>query len=125
MSNEIIGTKFKYTIDTSYGINQDGFIAIGTESIVYKGLKTTDKGGLQFSCVLKFKPRYVCVNGIKIDRVRVFKDEELQIFENLQECRSIVRIYDVIEDLGDFSLPCDKIKGKVINTFAYFCVVEE
>ena len=27
MSSEIIGTKFKYTVDTSYGINQDGFIA--------------------------------------------------------------------------------------------------
>ena len=49
MSSEIIGTKFKYTVDTSYGINQDGFIAIGTESIVYRGLKTADKGGLQFS----------------------------------------------------------------------------
>ena len=86
MSSEIIGTKFKYTVDTSYGINQDGFIAIGTESIVYRGLKTADKGGLQFSCVLKFKPKYVYVNGTKIDRVKVFKDEELKIFEDLQEC---------------------------------------
>lgn len=125
MSNEIIGTKFKYTVDTSYGINQDGFIAIGTESIVYRGLKTADKGGLQFSCVLKFKPKYVYVNGTKIDRVKVFKDEELKIFEDLQECRSIVRIYDVIESLGDFSLPCDKIKSGVINASGYFCVVEE
>ena len=125
MSSEIIGTKFKYTVDTSYGINQDGFIAIGTESIVYRGLKTADKGGLQFSCVLKFKPKYVYVNGTKIDRVKVFKDEELKIFEDLQECRSIVRIYDVIESLGDFSLPCDKIKSGVINASGYFCVVEE
>lgn len=30
MSSEIIGIKFKYTVYTSYGINQDGFIAIGT-----------------------------------------------------------------------------------------------
>ena len=125
MSSEIIGTKFKYTVDTSHGINQDGFIAIGTESIVYKGLKTADIGGLQFSCVLKFKPRYVWTNGAKIDRVRIFKDEELTIFKDLQECRSIVRIYDVIEDLGDFSLPCNKIKSKVINASGYFCVVEE
>ena len=125
MSSEIIGTKFKYMVDTSYGINQDGFIAIGTESIVYRGLKTADKGGLQFSCVLKFKPKYVYVNGTKIDRVKVFKDEELKIFEDLQECRSIVRIYDVIESLGDFSLPCDKIKSGVINASGYFCVVEE
>ena len=92
---------------------------------VYRGLKTADKGGLQFSCVLKFKPKYVYVNGTKIDRVKVFKDEELKIFENLQECRSIVRIYDVIESLGDFSLPCDKIKSGVINASGYFCVVEE
>ena len=56
MISEIIGTKFKYTVDKSYGIKQDGFMEIGTESIVYKGLKTADKGGLQFSCVLKFKP---------------------------------------------------------------------
>lgn len=125
MSSEIIGTKFKYAVDTSYGINQDGFIAIGTESIVYKGLKTADNGSLQFSCVLKFKPRYVYVNGERIDRVKVFEDEERKIFEDLQECRSIVRIYDVIEDLGDFSLPCDKIRSKVINAAGYFCVVEE
>lgn len=125
MSNEIIGTNFKYTVDTSHGINQDGFIAIGTESIVYKGLKTADNGGLQFSCVLKFKPRYVWINGEKIDKVRVFKDEELKIFEDLQECRSIVRIYDVIADLGSFSLPCSQIKNKVINASGYFCVVEE
>lgn len=125
MSNEIIGTKFKYTVDTSYGINQDGFIAIGTESIVYKGLKTADNGELQFSCVLKFKPRYVPSNGVIIDRFKVFKDEEQRIFEELQECRSIVRIYDVIENIGDFSMPCDKIQNKVINSSGYFCVVEE
>ena len=125
MSNEIIGTKFKYTVDTSYGINQDGFIAIGTESIVYRGLKTADKGGLQFSCVLKFKPKYVYVNGTKIDRVKVFKDEELKIFEDLQECRSIVRIYDVIESLGDFSLPCDKIKSGVIKDCAHIEVLSQ
>lgn len=124
MSSEIIGTKFKYTVDTSHGMNRDGFIAIGTESIVYKGLKTADDGSLQFSCVLKFKPRYVSLNGAKIDRVRVFK-EELEIFEDLQECRSIVRIFDVIENLGDFSLPCDKVKSRVINAAGYFCVVEE
>lgn len=97
MSNEIFGTDFKYTIDSSYGINKDGFIAIGTESIVYKGLKTALKGGLQFSCVLKFKPKTVPVNGEIVDRLEIFKNEELKIFEELQECRSIVRIYDVSE----------------------------
>ena len=125
MSNEIFGTDFKYTIDSSYGINKDGFIAIGTESIVYKGLKTALKGGLQFSCVLKFKPKTVPVNGEIVDRLEIFKNEELKIFEELQECRSIVRIYDVIEDLGMFSLPCDKIKIGIINNTGYFCVVEE
>ena len=29
MSNEIISNSYKYIIDTSYGINKDGFIAIG------------------------------------------------------------------------------------------------
>ncbi len=125
MSKEIIGTEFKYTIDTSHGINRDGFIAIGTESIVYKGLKTAIKGGLQFSCVLKFKPKSIPVNDEYIDRFKIFKDEELRIFEELQECRSVVRIYDVIEDLGEFSLPCSKIGSKVINKNQYFCVVEE
>lgn len=66
MSVEIIGTRFKYTVDMSYGINQDGFIAIGTESIVYKGLKTAENGGLQFSCVLKFKPKYVNISNRKL-----------------------------------------------------------
>lgn len=125
MSVEIIGTRFKYTVDMSYGINQDGFIAIGTESIVYKGLKTAENGGLQFSCVLKFKPKYVNISNRKIDRAKIFKEEELKILEELQECRSIVRIYDVIEELGEFSLPCSKIKGGVINASGYFCVVEE
>ena len=53
MSNEIFGTDFKYTIDSSYGINKDGFIAIGTESIVYKGLKTALKGGLSIFMRIK------------------------------------------------------------------------
>ena len=39
MSNVIHGTKFNYCIDTEYGINHDGFIAEGTESIVFKGVK--------------------------------------------------------------------------------------
>ena len=39
MSREIIGNSDKYIVDASHGINKDGFIAIGTESIVYKELK--------------------------------------------------------------------------------------
>jgi len=35
------------------------------------------------------------------------------------------QIEDVIDDLGDFSLPCDKVAGGVINGHSYFCVVEE
>ncbi len=125
MNNELYGNAYKYTIDTSYGINQDGFVAIGTESIVYKGLKTKKEGGLQFSCVLKFKPKAIVVDGQVVDRLRIFKEEEWKIFEELRECRSIVRIDDVIEDLGDFNLPCDKTNSGVINGAAYFCVVEE
>ena len=125
MSREIRGTDFKFTVDTSYGLNKDGFIAIGTESIVYKGLKTADEGGLQFSCVLKFKPKFVTENGVTVDRLKKFRDEELSIFDELQECRSIVRIFDVIEDLGDFSMPCEHISSRVINREGYFCVVEE
>lgn len=125
MSNEIISNSYKYVIDTSYGINKDGFIAIGSESIVYKGLKTKHDGGLQFSCVLKFKPKSVCIDGKVIDRLEIFKTEEWKIFEELRECRSIVRIDDVIEDLGEFSVPCDKVLGGVINSDTYFCVIEE
>ena len=125
MSREIRGTDFKFTVDTSHGLNKDGFIAVGTESIVYKGLKTANDGGLQFSCVLKFKPRYVRTDSGIIDRLKKFKEEELCIFDDLQECRSIVRIFDVIEDLGDFSMPCVYISGRVINGEGYFCVVEE
>ena len=33
MSNELISAAHKYIIDVSYGINQDGFIAVGTESM--------------------------------------------------------------------------------------------
>ncbi|HHX57868.1 MAG TPA: protein kinase [Clostridiales bacterium] len=125
MSNEIFGNSYKYMVDKSYGINKDGFIAIGTESIVYKGLKTKLDGGLQFSCVLKFKPKSILIEGTVIDRLKIFKTEEWKIFEELRECRSIVRIDDVVEDLCDFSLPCDKVANGVINSDTYFCVVEE
>ena len=125
MSAEIFGNSYKYIIDTSYGINKDGFIAIGTESIVFKGLKIKQEGGLQFSCVLKFKPRSIVVDGNQVDRLEIFKTQEWNIFEELRECRSVVRVDDVVEDLGGFSLPCNKIAGGVINGDSYFCVVEE
>lgn len=125
MSREIIGNSFKYIIDESYGINKDGFIAIGTESIVYKGLKTKANGGLRFSCVLKFKPKIQMIDGKEINRLEAFKMEEWKIFEELRECRSVVRIDDVVDDLGDFSLPCAHISSGVIDASAYFCVVEE
>lgn len=125
MSKELIGNSYKYIIDTSYGINKDGFIAIGTESIVYKGLKTRTDGGMQFSCVLKFKPKSVVMDGKVVDRLAVFKAEEWNIFKELRECRSIVRIDDVVEDLGDFSLPCSMVSGGVIDSSQYFCVIEE
>lgn len=125
MGGEIIGNSYKYIIDESYGINKDGFIAIGTESIVYKGLKTKDDGTLQFSCVLKFKPKTQIIDGKEINRLENFKTEEWKIFEELRECRSVVRIDDVVDDLGDFSLTCDHISSGVIDSSSYFCVVEE
>ena len=125
MANEIIGNSYRYIIDESYGIDKDGFIAKGTESIVYKGLKTKLGGGLQFSCVLKFKPRRVTIDGKVVDRMEAFKEEEWKIFEELRECRSIVRIDDVIDLPNDFTMPCPKISGGAISGAAYFCVVEE
>ncbi len=125
MSSEIFGNSYKYIVDTSYGINKDGFIAIGTESVVYKGLKTKQDGGMQFSCVLKFKPKSVYMDGEVVDRLQIFKQEEWKIFEELRECRSIVRVDDVVEDLGEFSLSCEWVLGGVINAKDYFCVVEE
>lgn len=58
MAQVIQGTEFQYFIDADYGMNR-GFIAEGTESIVYKGVK---KGGnLRYSCALKFKPIRNCI----------------------------------------------------------------
>ena len=125
MSNELISAAHKYIIDVSYGINQDGFIAVGTESIVYKGLEIKRDGELRFSCVLKFKPRAVRMNGEIVDRLSRFKEEEWKIFEDLNDCRSVVKINDVIEDMGDFSVKCSYVPGGVITNEGYFCVVEE
>ena len=125
MSNELISTEHRYVIDVSYGINQDGFIAVGTESIVYKGLEIKQNGEIKFSCVLKFKPKAVRVNGEVIDRLSRFKDEEWKIFEDLKDCRSVVKINDVIEDMGDFIVKCSYVPGGVITSEGYFCVVEE
>lgn len=125
MSNEITGNSYKYIIDTSYGINKDGFIACGSESIVYKGLKANIDGSMQFSCVLKFKPKSVKIGGKVVNRLEIFKTEEWRIFDELRECRSIVRIDDVVENLGDFSVSCEYVEDGVINNSMFFCVVEE
>lgn len=106
-------------------MNKDGFIAIGTQSIVYKGLKTNISGDIQFSCVLKFKPKTQIIDGKIIDRLEAFKTEEWSIFKELRECRSVVKIDDIIENLGDFSLICPHIESGVIDSSSYFCVVEE
>ncbi len=110
MAQVIQGTEFQYFIDADYGMNR-GFIAEGTESIVYKGVK---KGGnLRYSCALKFKP---------ISRLEDFMNREYKILESMQTCRSVVRVLDVIEDLGDFTLSYDDIE---ITRDNFFCVVEE
>lgn len=112
MNNSVIkGTEFSYRIDTEHGINHDGFIAEGTESIVFKGVKYG--GDLRYSCALKFKPKY---------RLNDFMQREYKILESMQTCRSVVRVLDVIEDLGDFYLPYGN--GEINNDY-FFCVVEE
>lgn len=125
MGRTIMSNSYKYIIDESYGKDKDGFIATGTESIVYKGLKVMFSGGLQFSCVLKFKPKTQIIDGRKVDCLEKFKTEEWKIFEELRECRSVVRIDDVVGDLGDFSLICPHIDSGVIDASSYFCVIEE
>lgn len=129
MSVQIQGTKFIYEIDNKDF--PDGFIASGTESFVFKGRKISigedRKTDLSFSCVLKFKPK-------SKERLERFKNQELKIFEELQECRSVARIYDVIEDIGeDFELEIPETKKYIRssnpngskNIVPCFCVVEE
>lgn len=129
MSTQIQGTKFVYEIDKKDF--PDGFIASGTESFVFKGRKISidenGKSDLSFSCVLKFKPK----TQERLDR---FKNQELKIFEELQECRSVARIYDVVEDIGDnfeLEIPGEKIFIRNSNpsnsesVLPCFCVVEE
>lgn len=129
MSTQIKGSKFIYEIDEKDFPH--GFIAQGTESFVFKGRKISvngqDEEELSFSCVLKFKP-------FSRSRFERFTNNELRIFEELQECRSVARIYDVIEDLGDsFDLKTPEIskhiRSKNIDSndtmIPCFCVVEE
>ncbi len=111
MNSTIKGTEFSYRIDTEHGINHDGFIAEGTESIVFKGVKYGN--ALRYSCALKFKPKF---------RLNDFMNREYKILESMQTCRSVVRVLDVIEDLGDFSM---SYKGGEISGKNFFCVVEE
>ena len=129
MSTQIKGSKFIYEIDEKDFPH--GFIAQGTESFVFKGRKISvngqDEEELSFSCVLKFKP-------YSRSRFERFTNNELRIFEELQECRSVARIYDVIEDLGEsFDLKTPEIskhiRSKSIELngamIPCFCVVEE
>lgn len=129
MSTQIQGTKFLYEIDKKDF--PDGFIASGTESFVFKGRKISiddnGKSDLSFSCVLKFKPK-------SSERLYRFKNQELKIFEELQECRSVARIYDVVEDIGEnFELEIPGTKVFIRNSnpnnsediLPCFCVIEE
>lgn len=121
MSLIIEGTAFKYTIDTQY--NEDGFIACGTESIVYKGKRTpssTNSQNIEMDCVIKFKRK-----GYNNSILNRFKSKDMKIFNALQGCRSIVRIFDIIEDIGTFSLDCQYGEANRITNSDYFCVVEE
>ena len=111
MSTQIKGSKFIYEIDEKDFPH--GFIAQGTESFVFKGRKISvngqDEEELSFSCVLKFKP-------YSRSRFERFTNNELRIFEELQECRSVARIYDVIEDLASVLLKNISTVGLWNNT---------
>lgn len=130
----IIGSEFNYKIDTTHGLSADGYIATGTESIVYKGIKTSRDGKTMLSCVLKFKYKSIRVGASEgtdkiIDLYDRFRSQDLKIFDELQDCRSVVRIFDVIEDLGNFSVTDTHVpegsKSISINRDRFFCVVEE
>lgn len=130
----IIGSEFNYKIDTSHGLSADGYIATGTESIVYKGKKISHDGKTILSCVLKFKYKSIEVGAEEgksrvVDLYERFRSHDLKIFDELQDCRSVVRIFDVIEDLGDFSVTDIHVpegkKSISINRDRFFCVVEE
>lgn len=135
MKHDIIkGSDYIYRIDTSYGLTSDGYIATGTESIVYKGQKISADGKICLSCVLKFKFKSIKMgsgeNELKtVNVLERFKNNDLRIFDDLQNCRSVVRIYDVIEDLGDFSVVDTHVpEGQPalsIDRSMFFCVVEE
>lgn len=130
----IIGSEFNYKIDTSHGLSADGYIATGTESIVYKGKKISRDGKTILSCVLKFKYKSIEVGAEEgqsriVDLYERFRSHDLKIFDELQDCRSVVRIFDVIEDLGAFSVTDTHVpegkKSISINRDRFFCVVEE
>lgn len=130
----IVGSEFNYKIDTSHGLSADGYIATGTESIVYKGKKISHDGKMILSCVLKFKYKSIEVGAEEgksrvVDLYERFRSHDLKIFDELQDCRSVVRIFDVIEDLGDFSVTDTHVpegkKSISINRNRFFCVVEE
>lgn len=133
-TNEIIGSNFVYMIDMTYGLSLDGYIATGTESIVYKGIKQSKDGKIKLSCVLKFKRKSISIgsdggNLVSINVLERFKKNDLRIFDDLQGCRSVVRIYDVIEDLGEFSMIDSHVseggQSTTIDKSRFFCVVEE
>lgn len=98
MNSIIRGTEFNYRIDTEYGINHDGFIAEGTESIVFKGVKYG--GDLRYSCALKFKPK---------TRLHDFMNREYKILESMQTCRSVVRVLDA------YRWQCDTMSRYVVE----------
>ena len=86
------------------------------------------------SCVLKFKYKSLLIGaegGVSrvVNVYDRFRTHDLKIFDELQDCRSVVRIFDVIEDLGDFSLTDTHVeegrKSISINREKFFCVVEE
>ena len=85
------------------------------------------------SCVLKFKYKSLLIGaegGVSrvVNVYDRFRTHDLKIFDELQDCRSVVRIFDVIEDLGDFSLTDTHVeegrKSISINVKRFFVLLK-
>ena len=74
-SNEMRGSDFIYQIDSSYGLSQDGYIATGTESIVYRigNIYFVTWVTLYISCVIYNHTRFIVSHDKIILFLEIFK----------------------------------------------------
>lgn len=125
---EFKGIQFYYSIDTSYktgrwGSQTNGCVSVSEHCVVFMGLRYKPQENVQTEtdstrCILKF---------IKLEQKDRFLNEELPVLNALQGSPSVVRILDIIEDLGDFLQPHPhpERSREYISKEQYFCVVEE